>query len=509
MTPVARNLSKSDLTVVVFGAGTMGRGIAQVCAQAGFVTAMFDARDGAVKEAIAAIDKVLENLVDKGRITAPAKQDVIGRLKPIGSIAEAAAADVVIEAIVEDLDAKRALFRKVEANVLPDTVLATNTSSLSVTEIAAGCAHPARVAGLHFFNPPPLMQLVEVIGGLRTDPAVVDGLVAFAKRIKKHPVVATDTPGFVVNHAGRAYAPEALRIVAHGIASPREVDALMKEAAGFRMGPFELLDLVGADVAHAVMVSIHDQYFGEPMYQPSAQMAARVAGGLFGRKTKQGFYDYSGSRAAASPTVAVPPAPVPAAAWVVDEDGGSELAAVLRSAGAKVNLGGAPAAGALCFVTPLGEDASHAAVRLKLDPARTVAVDMLGRFTGRRTLMKTPLTTPEILGAASAALGTGEAPVTVINDSPGFVVQRLLAMIVNVGTRIAELRIAAPPDIDIAVRLGLNYPQGPLALGDTLGPARVLAVLDGMHAITRDPKYRASTWLRRRALLGVSLFTPD
>ena len=312
---------------------------------------------------------------------------------------------MVIEAIVEDLAAKRDLFRELEKRIAPDAVIATNTSSLSVTEIAAGCGKPARVGGLHFFNPPPLMRLVEVIGGLRSDPALVEALAGFVRRIGKHPVVATDTPGFVVNHAGRAYGPEALRIVAQGIASPREVDLLMKEAAGFRMGPFELLDLIGADVTHAVMVSIYEQYFGEPMYQPSAQMAVRVAGGLLGRKTKQGFYNYDGPPVASAPTIAVARAAASrhrpgsrtrtaAASW----PNGS------RRAGVKTQLGGTPDAGALCFVTPLGEDATSAAVRLKLDPARTVAVDMLGRFKGRRTVMKTPLTTPETLGAAVAAL---------------------------------------------------------------------------------------------------------
>jgi 3-hydroxybutyryl-CoA dehydrogenase len=207
--------------------------------------------------------------------------------------------------------------------------------------------------------------------------------------------------------------------------------------------------------------------------------------------------------------VVVPPAEKPATAWVADEDGGAELANWLKSAGVKVQFGGAAATGQPCFVTPLGEDASNAAMRLNLDPARTVAVDTFGRFSGRRTLMKTPVTRPDILGAAAAALSAGNVPVTIINDSPGFVVQRLLAMIVNIGTRIAELRIAAPADIDTAVELGLNYPKGPLALGDALGPARVLAVLDGMQAITHDPKYRATTWLRRRARLGVSLHTPD
>jgi 3-hydroxybutyryl-CoA dehydrogenase len=506
---VTFDLSRAGLVVAVFGAGAMGRGIAQVCAQAGLMTLLFDSRDGAVKEAIAAIDKGLEGLVTKGRMSGSAKQAVLDRLKPVRSFDEVEGAGIVIEAIVEDLGAKRELFRELEQCLAPAAVLATNTSSLSVTEIAAGCARPERVGGLHFFNPPPLMRLVEVIGGLRSDPALVEALVGFVKRIDKHPVVAADTPGFVANHAGRAYGPEALRIVSQGVASPREVDVLMKEAAGFRMGPFELLDLVGGDVAHAVMVSIFEQYFAEPMYQPSAQMAVRVAGGLLGRKSKQGFYSYDDPSAASRPTVAIEAQPLPASVWVADEDGGNELADWLKAAGAKVSLSGRPAAGVPCFITPLGEDASNAAVRLGVDPARTVAVDMFGRFAGRRTLMKTPLTQPEILGAAAAALSAGNVPVTVINDSPGFVVQRLLAMIVNIGTRIAELRIAAPADIDTAVELGLNYPKGPLALGDALGVARVLTVLDGMHAITLDPKYRATTWLRRRARLGVSLRTPD
>jgi len=245
------------------------------------------------------------------------------------------------------------------------------------------------------------------------------------------------------------------------------------------------------------------------MYQPSATMAVRVAGGLLGRKTKQGFYDYAGPPVVSAPTIQVAAQPVPTSVWIADEDGGSDLADLLKAAGIKTQVGGAPAVGTVCLVTPLGEDATSAAVRLKLDPTRTAAVDMFGRFKGRCTVMKTPLTTPETLGAAVAALAATGAPVTAINDSPGFVVQRLLAMIVNIGSRIAELRIAAPADIDTAVELGLNYPKGPLALGDALGGARVLAVLDGMHAVTLDPKYRAATWLRRRARLGVSLLTPD
>ncbi|MGH6981308.1 MAG: 3-hydroxyacyl-CoA dehydrogenase NAD-binding domain-containing protein, partial [Stellaceae bacterium] len=341
---------------------------------------LYDSRPSAAAEAAATIDKALESQVAKGRMTATVKRDALGHLLVIESLDDIKPAGLVIEAIVEDLAIKRDLLRELERRIGPDSAIATNTSSLSVTEFAAASASPARIAGLHFFNPPPLMRLVEVIGGLRSDPQLVEALTGFVHRIGKHPIVATDTPGFVVNHAGRAYAPESLRIVEQGIAGAREVDQLMKEAAGFRMGPFELLDLVGADVAHAVMMSIHRQYFGEPMYQPSALLAARVAGGLLGRKTGRGFYNYDGPPTAGTPTVEVTPQPVPVSAWVADEDGGGELAGWLKHAGVKPQLGGVPDARVICFVTPLGEDATGAIVRLKLDPARTVAVDMLGGF---------------------------------------------------------------------------------------------------------------------------------
>lgn len=506
---MAIDLGKRDLIVAVIGAGAMGRGIAQVCAQAGIQTLLFDAREGAVAEALVAVGKGLDGQIAKGRMTTDDKASLMGRLKPINAIDEVKTAGLVIEAIVEDLAVKRDLFRTLEKHLAPDAVIATNTSSLSVTEIAAGCTNPERVGGLHFFNPPPVMKLVEAIGGLRSEPALTEELAAFSRRIGKQPIVATDTPGFVVNHAGRGYGPEALRVVSQGIASPREVDTLMKEAAGFRMGPFELFDLIGADITHAVMESIYARYYAEPMYQPSALLAVRVAGGLLGRKTRQGFYDYGNAPEPSAPTIAVELQAKPASVWIADEDGGSDLAALLNAAGVKADVGGAPGAQAVFLVTPLGEDCTSAALRLKLDPARTVAIDMLGQFKGHYTAMKNPLTAPDALGAAVAALAATGAPVTAINDSAGFVVQRILAMIVNVGCRIAELRVAKPADIDTGVELGLNYPKGPLAFGDLLGPARVLAVLDGMQAVTRDPKYRATNWLRRRAMLGVSLHAPD
>jgi len=508
--------------VAVVGAGTMGRGIAQVCAAAGLRTLLFDARPGAAKEAFDSIAAALATLVSKGRLAEAEAGRSLARLEVVGSIDGLANADLAIECISEDLGLKRELFRRLEATLARDSILATNTSSLSVTAIAAACANPERIAGLHFFNPATHMQLVEVIGGMATSASTQEALCGLARRLGKRPVCVSDTPGFLVNHAGRALIPEALRIISEGIATPEQVDVLLREVAGFRMGPFQLLDLVGADIAYAVMTAIHDQYFGEPMYQPSYLLAARAAGGVLGRKSGRGFYDYAASTLAPGgkgvgvnsgapcrppPGAALPEEPV----WVAERDAELPRRWVdhLRANDIRVSDDPVPPPGAPCFVAPLGEDCSSAIVRLGLDPRRTLAVDMLVPSPRRITLMRSPLADPEISRQAEALLQAKGLAATTIKDSPGFVVQRLLAMIVNVGTRIAELGIAVPADIDVAVEMGLNYPMGPLALGDSLGAQRVLAVLDGMFALTHDPKYRASLWLRRRAALGCALSTPS
>jgi 3-hydroxybutyryl-CoA dehydrogenase len=505
---MAADASPSDLILAVVGTGVMGRGIAQIAAQAGVRTLLYDSRTGAAQHAKDYIVQQLARLVDKGRLDAKDAGRAGVNLVVCDSPAALSSCEAVIEAIAEDLGAKRELFRAMEAVVGEDCVLATNTSSLSVTAIASACRLPERVAGFHFFNPVPLMKVVEVVDGLLTAPRIGQFLSALAARFGHKPVRAKDTPGFIVNHAGRAYGTEALRIVGEGIAEFHDVDRILRDCAGFRMGPFELLDLTGLDVSHPVMESIYHQYYEEPRYRPSPIAAQRVSAGLLGRKSGRGFYGYEGGKQEEIP---VEPAPAarPASVWVSRAGLGTNLTELLRKLGAHIDRGARPAAQSLCLIAPLGGDATTAALEEELDPARTLAVDCLLSTGKHRTLMTTPVTTTAMRAAAHGLLASDGVPVTVIRDSPGFIAQRVVAQIVNIAADIAQQRIASPADIDTAVTLGLGYPQGPLAWGDIIGAPRILAILDALHAFYGDPRYRASPWLKRRARLGVSLLTPE
>jgi 3-hydroxybutyryl-CoA dehydrogenase len=508
---MALNPERDDLCLGVIGAGAMGRGIVQVAATAGIKVLLSDAQEGAAEKAHAFIADMLDRAVNKGRMPAAEAAATKERIEIVhGGLMPFAACHVIVEAIVENLEVKRDLFAGLEEVVADDCVLATNTSSLSVTAIAAGCRRPERVAGFHFFNPVPLMKVVEVIGGELTDPWVTEALSGIARRIGHHPATTVDKPGFLVNHAGRGFGTEALRIVGEGIAAFADVDRVLRDVAGFRMGPFELMDLTGLDVSHTVMESIYDQFYQEPRFRPSPITRPRVMAGLFGRKSGRGFYDYADGKMVSPPEAAVPEArPMPVWVSPAEPEARAALTKVLVGAGATVRDGADPPAGAALFVTPCGADATTTAVDQELDAERTVAVDPLFGFDRRRTLMTTPVTGAAFRDTAHALLAHDGTPVTVIHDSPGFIAQRVVATIVNIGCDIAQQRIAGPADIDTAVRLGLGYPKGPLAFGDILGPRRVLTILEAMERFYGDPRYRPSPWLRRRALLGVSLTTPE
>ena len=299
-------MSASDLVVGVVGAGAMGSGIAHVAAAAGHRVVLGDERPESVAQARAAIAKSVARDVEKGRLDQAAANALLGRISDAGHLAEGYAAfslcGVVIEAVVEDLAVKRTLFARLEQVVASDAILATNTSSLSVAAIAGGCARPERVVGIHFFNPAPLMPLVEIVPSIMTSDDVAGAAASLVDGWKKTTVMASDTPGFIVNRIARPFYSESLRQLEEGIADHATIDWAMREIGGFRMGPFELMDLIGNDVNFAVTASVYDAFFFDPRYRPALTQKRLVDAGLFGRKAGRGYYDYRDGAARPEPT---------------------------------------------------------------------------------------------------------------------------------------------------------------------------------------------------------------
>ena len=496
-----------ELNVGVIGCGVMGRGIVQIAVLAGATVYMADSREGASQAARDELLSTFGKLVEKGKLDAAAAQAAGGRLVACKGLDELRPCHVVVEAIVEDLAAKKSLFTTLEGIVDATAILASNTSSLSVTAIAAGLQHPERVAGFHFFNPVPLMKIVEVIGGFLTRSDVTDTLLALGRQWGHTAVLAKDTPGFIVNHAGRGYGTEGLRLLAEGICSVPALDAILRDTAGFRLGPCELLDLTGLDVSHPVMESIYRQYYEEPRFRPQVLTRQMLVAGALGRKVGHGFYRYGADGKKEAVAEPAQPTQRPESVWLSLErpELAERISVLVAAVGVQVESGARPSDRALCIVTPLGEDATTCCVREGLDASRTVAVESLLDLSRRRVVMTTPGTSAEYLAMACGLFGATGVPVSVIRDSAGLVTQRVVAHIVNVACEIAQQQIADPQDIDRAVVLGLGYPIGPLAWGDQIGPATVLAILKNLEHQTGDTRYRPSPWLQRRAMLGLSL----
>jgi len=495
--------AQTNLVIGVVGSGVMGRGIVQLFTQAGHIVRIFDAREGAATEAKASVVSMLERLAAKGNFSEAALHTSTEHMKVCTALQDLADCGMIVEAIVEDLGAKQSLFRDLEKIAAPDCILASNTSSLTVSAIAGLCEKPGRVIGLHFFNPVPLMKIAEIIPGIRTEPEITETVRVLVQTAGHKTVTAADQPGFLINHAGRGLYGEGFRVAEENVASFADVDQIMRDCCGFRMGPFELMDLTGLDVSGKVMQSIFDQFQKDPRYRPSSLVPPRLAAGLFGRKTGEGFYKYDGTQKREPSELTVPQYTGNGSLWVGEGERRDELASRLAAAGAQIAQN--PENAAVFVLMPWGEDITTAAQHLGLNPAHCVGVDPILHWDRRLVLMTSPVTTANSRDTVHALLSSNETKVTVIADSPGFVSQRIVAMIVNIACEIAQRGISRPAEIDPAIRLGLGYPSGPLELGDKIGTGKILAILERIQAFTGDPRYRPSLWLRRRAMLGVSL----
>jgi len=501
------DINRPDLCVGIVGTGAMGRGIAQVTAQGGIQAIMFDAAPGGAAKARGAILDTLKGLVARGRLSDADLARTEANLAVADQLADLAGCHVVVEAVFENLEVKQKLFGELEAVVAPDAILASNTSSIRIASIARALKHRDRVCGMHYFNPVPLMKLVEVIRAADTAQWVVAAMSELGKRQTRVPVVVGDTPGFLVNLGGTAIGTEGLRIVQEGRATPSQVDAVMRDTCGFRMGPFELMDLTGIDVNFPARKIIYEGFFHDRRMTPSPYHESLFQAGRLGRKTGGGWYAYDDKGAKVDPGADHATSALPATSVVIMDTHDRKLTGLIASDGARML--GADDGRSPILVAPIGKDCTTTAVEMGLDPRRTIAVDLTGDTAKRLTVMTAPGADGAVLEAAVALLAKSGTRVTVIKDSPGFIAQRMCAMIANLGCEMAMIGIASAQDVDTAMTLGLNYPHGPLALADWLGVRECHEILAQIQAITGDDRYRPSQWLRRRAMLGMSATTPE
>ncbi|MCF8204413.1 MAG: 3-hydroxyacyl-CoA dehydrogenase [Methylotenera sp.] len=478
------NLDSARLLVV--GAGLMGAGIAQVAAQAGHDVALFDTRAGAAEAAKAKLAGTLEGLAAKGKLTPEAVAATLARITPVAALQPA---DLVIEAIVEHLDIKRALFAELEALLADDAIIATNTSSISVTALARGMKRPERLVGMHFFNPVPLMKLVEVVSGLGTDPHVAQAIESLAARWGKTPVHTRSTPGFIVNRIARPYYAEALMLLQDRAATPELIDACLR-AAGFRMGPCELMDLIGHDTNFAVTNSVFAANFFDRRFTPSLVQQELVDAGFLGRKSGRGFYRYPEG---------APPVPVerfasPTAQRLVVHGQGfvaDRFAAAF------------PHAERQTLSDWVGLEADRAQLRLTDGrTAREVAAER--ELQAPVVVFDLPLGEPSHLAYAKS--GDFDAPVAWLAaagfqplemvDVPGLIVARTIAMLVNEANDAVQQGVCSEEGADAAMKLGVNYPAGPFEWQGRWGASAIVALLDRLDAYYRGERYRVSPYLR-------------
>lgn len=502
-----RQLTTGDLVAVV-GAGTMGAGIAQVAARSGHPVLVQDSRDGAAREAVAAIRRRLARDAERGRLSPDAAAATAARIRAVTTARDLAGCALVVETVPEDLGVKRQVLAGLEEIIAEEAMLATNTSSIPVTAIGSGLRHPDRLVGLHFFNPAPRMDLVEVVRGDATSAKVVDAAADLVRAWGKTPVLCAATPGFVVNRIARPFFGEAHRLVELQAASPATVDAVLREAGGFRMGPFEVADLIGQDVNLSVSRSVWERTFHDPRYAPTVWQQRLVDAGRLGRKNGRGVYAYGpdGSCLDAEPATAPHRRP-PAEVEVVDDDfgvmaafldrieaGGISVLRIRSGSSQEEALDDLPGmrlpAGGLLRVT----DGSTARSWDLDAPGGVVLLDWAHdpATCARVALMAPRQVDPVVLDAAVGVCQAAGVQVSVIGDAAGGIVARTVSMLVNEAVDLVARGEASATDVDVAMLLGTGYPSGPLEWGDRVSALRVAAVLSELDEETPTGRYRIS-----------------
>ena len=495
----------------VVGAGTMGAGIAQLGAAAGMRTLLHDPVPEALERGAESARRGLAKWAEKGRVG----EDAAELLEPVSKLDDLAPADLVIEAAPERPELKRDLFGALSVVCGDGVVLATNTSSIPVTSLASAAAHPENVVGMHFFNPPPLMPLLEVIRADQSSDAVVALAMEVGKAMGKDVIVAVDGPGFLVNRCGRPFSGEGLRLLQERVATHEQIDRICRLGGGFRMGPFELMDLVGIDVGFEVAKSFDELSFGEPRWRPNPIQARMVAAGRLGRKSGRGYYEYAedGSYRADDPD---PPAPGGGDGTLLTVLGHDPVADALRERGRQAGYelreggptelvldarvrpqesppGGAPVA-VLCASSSLAARGEPGAIGFHLLPDAQLV-----------ELTRLPASQDFAATAVEECFGRLGLVTEWVEDAPGLVLGRIVSQLVNEAAFAINEGVGSADDVDTGLTLGLSHPRGPVAWSEALGLEYVLAVLDGLWEERHEERYRAAPALRRAAALERSL----
>ena len=485
--------------IAVIGAGTMGAGIAQVAAAAGHNVILFDVAEGAAQKGLDGVAKGLAKLVERGKKTQDDVDALCARITATENFDDMAKSALVIEAIVENLDIKRKVLANLEALCDEKAIFASNTSSISISALAAEMQHPQRLVGMHFFNPAPILKLVEVISGLQTEASVAETIYDTAKAWGKLPVHAKSSPGFIVNRVARPFYAEALRSLNEQVATVPTVDAIMRGAGGFKMGPLELTDLIGQDINNAVTQSVYSAYYGDKRFQPSTVQREIVDAGLLGRKSGRGFYDYAKD------------AEQPQADTVAEQNKPTSITVYGDLASAAALAGMAEQAG--INVEQKKSDEAYIAIgntRLQLSDGRLACE--LAAQTGENNIVLFDLaldyqqashiaislaaqTDDKALANAAGFFQALGKQVSVIKDVPGMQVMRTVCMLVNEGADAVNQGVCDAEAVDIAMQAGVAYPKGPMAWGQQIGVTHVVTVLQNMQRLYGEERYRCSPLL--------------
>jgi 3-hydroxybutyryl-CoA dehydrogenase len=493
--------------VAVVGLGTMGAGIAEVFARAGIGVVAIEADPEALRQGLGTLDASLSRAVSRGRLAASEQAEIRARVRPAAAFSDAAAVDLAIEVVPERIEIKREVFAELDRVCGPEAILATNTSSLSVTSVAAGTRHPGRVVGMHFFNPAPVMRLVEVVSTVLSDESVPSAVAALARRLGKVPVAVGDRAGFVANALLLPYLNHAMQLLESGYANAADIDKAATEGIGLPMGPLALLDLIGLDTSLSILEVLHAE-FGQQRYCPAPLLRRLVDAGRTGRKAGRGVYEYADGQVvgAVSEPAATASAAAPDTVTVIGRGDEQEanFASVLASAGLSVTRNPAHPSDLVVIVAAEGQPVLPAALAAGRGE-HAVGVHFPGgvRDGGLAELIKTSMTTDAAMAAATALAAKLGVSVVHAPDRPGFLIGALLYPHLADAIRMTEQGYADAADIDTAMALGCGYPRGPFQLIDAIGAAEVLAGLRAMHIAYGYPGFAPPPLLAEHAAAGI------